>query len=537
MPDEPRFYINDTGTGNTLNLSHPRVIQMVADSLRYWVTETRVDGFRFDLGTILAREPDGFNTESGFPEGRRPRSGARRRQTDRRAVGSVARADIRSAAFLPAGRNGTTGFAMTCETSGGATRRRRHWRPVFALHRTSSTFAAEDLGRASTSSPPTMASPSTTSFPTTTSTTRRTARTTATGTRTTAHGTAARRGRPRTRTIQTLRWRQLRNLLATLILSQGTPMVCAGDEFGRTQNGNNNAYCQDNETSWIHWDMDEERLSLVNFFRRLTAAFHLYPVLRRLRFLTGEMNPDLEVKDVAWIDPNGSEMTEEAWDNGMRCFGMLLDGRGQATGIKKRGADATLLIVFNAHHETVEFTMPPCYEADGWKRLFDTTDPQLDASQLDIGAVYEVTARSMLLFERVPEKTDRQSAEVMRASRLAGQQVRRTAADAATRGEERRQSHPGRGTGRTTAPPAIAPSRSTWAPPLDARGSARSRQRAFGLLRRAHSQKPNPTDLPRWRSADSRRVRKAPAPRAGERAEGRLSPASPGHPANRSSAF
>jgi isoamylase len=131
-------------------------------------------------------------------------------------------------------------------------------------------------------------------------------------------------------------------------------------------------------------------------------------VLRRSRFLTGEMNPDLEVKDVAWIDADGSEMSDEAWDNGMRCFGMLLDGRGQATGIKKRGADATLLLVFNAHHEVVEFTMPPCYEADGWRRLFDTTDPQLDASQFAIGAVYEVTPRSMLLFERVPEKADRQ---------------------------------------------------------------------------------------------------------------------------------
>jgi isoamylase len=211
--------------------------------------------------------------------------------------------------------------------------------------------------------------------------------------------------------IQTLRWRQLRNLLATLILSQGTPMICAGDEFGRTQHGNNNAYCQDNETSWIHWDMDEERLSLVNFFRSLTAAFHLYPVLRRSRFLTGEMNPDLEVKDVSWIDAMGSEMTDEGWDNGTRCFGMLLDGRGQATGIKRRRADASLLIIFNAHHESVEFTLPPCYEAEGWKRLFDTADPQLGASQLDIGVAYEVTARSMFLFERVPERTDRQSSK------------------------------------------------------------------------------------------------------------------------------
>jgi glycogen operon protein len=123
------------------------------------------------------------------------------------------------------------------------------------------------------------------------------------------------------------------------------------------------------------------------------------------------MNPDLEVKDVSWIDANGSEMSDEAWENGLRCFGMLLDGRGQATGIKRRGSDATLLMVFNAHHESVEFTLPTCYEAEGWKRLFDTTDPKLDASQLEIGAVYEVSERSMLLFERVPEKTDRQSSK------------------------------------------------------------------------------------------------------------------------------
>ena len=136
-------------------------------------------------------------------------------------------------------------------------------------------------------------------------------------------------------------------------------MISAGDEFGRTQGGNNNAYCQDNTTSWLHWRMDEERLSLVSFFRRLTAAFHLYPVLRRSRFLTGEMNPAIDVKDVSWIDSTGREMTAEAWDNGTRCFGMLLDGRGQATGIKRRGADTSLLIVFNAHHEAVKFTLPP----------------------------------------------------------------------------------------------------------------------------------------------------------------------------------
>ena len=127
--------------------------------------------------------------------------------------------------------------------------------------------------------------------------------------------------------IQTLRRRQLRNLLATLILSQGTPMICAGDEFGRTQGGNNNAYCQDNETSWMHWDMDEERLSLVNFFRQLTAAFHLYPVLRRSRFLTGEMDPAIDVKDVSWIDAEW--LGNDAGDLGQRDDALLRHAAGR----------------------------------------------------------------------------------------------------------------------------------------------------------------------------------------------------------------
>ena len=156
--------------------------------------------------------------------------------------------------------------------------------------------------------------------------------------------------------INALRWRQMRNFLATLILSQGTPMIRAGDEFGGTQNGNNNAYCQDNEISWVDWQMDEEQQALVQFFRQLTALFHRYPVLRRSRFFTGETNPYIDVKDVTWIDANGSEMKPKSWDNEhTRCFGMLLDGRAQTTGIKRRGSDATLLIVFNAHHDVVKF--------------------------------------------------------------------------------------------------------------------------------------------------------------------------------------
>ena len=165
-------------------------------------------------------------------------------------------------------------------------------------------------------------------------------------------------------------------------------------------------------------------------------------------------------------------MTAEGWDNGTRCFGMLLDGRGQATGIKRRGADTSLLIVFNAHHEAVKFTLPPTYEAEGWKRLFDTTDPKLAAAQFDIGAVYDVTARSMLLFERVPEKTDRQAASE-RAVLLGQQHGKRKRLEPVFQGDAG-DGIAAANDSRTTDLPAIAPPRSTAAPPRDARGSAQS---------------------------------------------------------------
>ncbi len=186
-----------------------------------------------------------------------------------------------------------------------------------------------------------------------------------------------------------LRRRQMRNLLATLMLSQGTPMVCArATSSAARKNGNNNAYCQDNEISWADWRLDGRAAGAVTFFRRLTELFSRYPVLRRSRFFTGEMNPDIDVKDVTWIDANGSEMTAETWDNELtRCFGMLLDGRAQATGIKRRGGDVTLLIVLNAHHDVVKFALPQCYDARGWKRLIDTNDPGLPEEEFGIGAI------------------------------------------------------------------------------------------------------------------------------------------------------
>jgi isoamylase len=200
--------------------------------------------------------------------------------------------------------------------------------------------------------------------------------------------------------VKALRARQMRNLLGTLLLSQGTPMVLAGDEFARTQQGNNNAYCQDNEIGWVDWNLKEQNEPLIRFVQKLTWLRHKYPILRRSRFLTGEYNSELDVKDVTWINASGAEMQAENWDDeGMRCFGMLIDGRAQPTGVRQRGTEATMLLVLNGHFDVVEFTLPGAAGGSSWIRLIDTNLPE-DAGTptFKVGQSYEVTARSLLLF-------------------------------------------------------------------------------------------------------------------------------------------
>jgi glycogen operon protein len=173
--------------------------------------------------------------------------------------------------------------------------------------------------------------------------------------------------------ILALRERQIRNMLATLLLSQGTPMILAGDEFGRTQQGNNNAYCQDNEISWLDWEIGEGGQRLVEFVKKLCALRHRYPVLRRNLFLTGQLDEELGIKDVTWMNASGAEMQDSDWqDPRMQCFGMLIDGRARPTGVRQRGTQAAMLIVLNAHHDLVEFTLPECFGGGQWQLELDT---------------------------------------------------------------------------------------------------------------------------------------------------------------------
>ncbi len=399
LPDEKRFYINDTGTGNTLNISHSNVIEMVTDSLRYWVNETHVDGFRFDLGTILARESNGFDNQSGFLK-------ACNQDPVLRTVKLIAEpwdcgpGGYQVGGFPPGWAEwndryrdtvrdfwkGEAGAAAVAERLCASAKvfnhsGRRPWACVnfVTAH---DGFTLNDI-------------------------------VTYNDKHNDANGEENKDGSSDNRSwncgvegpsddpaINALRERQLRNFLATLLLSQGTPMMVAGDEFGRTQQGNNNAYCQDSEISWLNWNLSDKGHSLVRFVQKLTTLRATYPILRRNRFLTGAYDDDLEVKDLTWINASGSEMTSEEWaDTKMKCFGMLMDGRARPSGVRQRGTEAAMLMVLNSHYDLVEFTLPECTGGSQWQLLIDTNLGDAEPEYVGrTGDVYGVTGRSLVLY-------------------------------------------------------------------------------------------------------------------------------------------
>ncbi len=402
LPDQPRYYINDTGTGNTLNLSHPRVLQMVTDSLRYWVTEMHVDGFRFDLATILAREPYGFDEGGGFLDSCRqdpilsrvkliaepwdvgpggyqvggfPPGWAEWNDRYRDTVRSYWKGDEGSLPDLAARLTASGDFFNR--------RGRKPWASVnfvtahdgFTLN---DLVAYNDKHNLANGEDNRDGHSHNLSW---------------------NHGVEGPSDDPE---IVELRERQKRNMLATLLLSQGTPMLLAGDEFGRTQGGNNNAYCQDNPISWLDWDgIDGKGQDLIAFVRRVIGLRQALPLLRRGRFLTGAYNDELGVKDVTWLTPAGEEKSPEQWqDPNARCLGMLMDGRAQATGIRRPSAEKTLLLILNAHHDVVPFTLPLVVGGYSWLRLLDTARPDPGVEEpIQPEATIDIPGRSLHLLE------------------------------------------------------------------------------------------------------------------------------------------
>jgi glycogen operon protein len=405
LPDEPRYYINDTGTGNTLNLSHPSVLQMVTDSLRYWVTEMHVDGFRFDLGTILARHYDGFDASHGFLQsclqdpvlsqvkliaepwdigpggyqvGGFPPGWAEWNDKFRDTARAFWKGDEGKLAEL------ATRLAASADDF--ARRGRKPWSSVnfITAH---DGFTLNDLVSYNDKHNEANGENNQDGHSDNLSWN---------------HGAEGATDDPE---IRMLRRRQKRNMLATLLLAQGTPMLLAGDEFGRTQQGNNNAYAQDNPISWLDWNIDEDGAELIEFVRRVIALRQAFPILRRSRFLTGEYNAELDVKDVRWLTPAATDMEPDHWqDPNARCLGMLIDGRAQATGIKRASMDATVLVVLNAYHDVVKFKLPEVVGGQIWRCLLDTNVPdRIETHRFQTGDEYEVTGRSLLLFALQPD--------------------------------------------------------------------------------------------------------------------------------------
>jgi isoamylase len=401
LAPEPRYYINDTGTGNTFNLSSSRVLQLVMDSLRYWAQEMHVDGFRFDLATILGREPHGFDEDGrfldaclqdpvlsqvkliaepwdcgpgGYQVGRFSPGWAEWNDRFRDTVRSYWRGDDGKLAELAA--------RITASSDLFDKRGRKPWASVnfVTAH---DGFTLNDLVSHNDKHNEANGEDNRDGH---------------------AHNLSSNygvEGPTDDPAIRTVRFRQMRNLLATLLLSRGTPMLLAGDEFARTQQGNNNAYCQDNDISWIDWEgIDEDGRALARFARKLIRLRRALPMLRRGRFLLGRHDEELGIKDLTWLTPAGEEMTAEHWaDGNARCMGVLLDGRAQETGLRRPGSDATLLLVVNAHHDVVRFTLPEAAGGQEWVCLIDSNRPDTDhLPRFAFGHDDQVTGRSLLLF-------------------------------------------------------------------------------------------------------------------------------------------
>jgi isoamylase len=373
--ENPRFYLDFTGTGNTFNLLHPRTLQLVMDSLRYWVLEMHVDGFRFDLASTLARDANGVNKLHAFFEiiHQDPVLSQVKLIAEPWDVGEggyqVGNFPVLWAEWNGKYRDTMRSFWKGDEGKIGEVAYRLTGSPDLYQHTGKRPYASINFITAHDG------------FTLVDLVSYNEKHNEANGEKnhdgdnnnhSWNHGVEGPSDDPE---INALRERQRRNFLTTLFLSQGVPMLLGGDEFGRTQNGNNNAYCQDNEVSWLNWEKREEKQNVFfEFTRRLIQLRHQHPVFRRPKFFQGRRIRGSEIKDVMWFNPGGNEMSEEDWSLPFaRCLGMMLSGdtidvlNFQGEPIR----DDTFLFLMNAHYETISFLLPG-QENIEWQLLLDT---------------------------------------------------------------------------------------------------------------------------------------------------------------------
>ena len=409
VPEDHRFYMNFTGTGNSLNTRHPQVLKLIMDSLRYWVEEMHVDGFRFDLASTLARELHDvdrlgsfFDTihqdpvlsrvkliaepwdvgAGGYQVGNFPVSWAEWNDKYRDTMRRFWRGDEDQMAEL--GWR-LTGSSDLYQGDG------RHPYNSINFITAHDGFTLQDLvcfnhkHNEANGENNADGNDNNLSY---------------------NYGVEGYTDDPAT---VRLRDRQKRNFLTTLFVSQGTPMLCGGDEIGRSQGGNNNAYCQDNEISWFNWTLDEGGRELLKFTRELIAFRRAHRVLSRSKFFKGRRIRGSDVSDISWHQPDAQPMTDQEWDAPwVRTLGIVLGGDGLDEYDEEgtRIIDDTMLLLFNAHAEPVPFTLPGDAENEEWELILDTRTPEFlnDGPRHAAASVFDLESRSIALFKRIALK-------------------------------------------------------------------------------------------------------------------------------------
>ena len=398
--DDKASYLDFTGCGNTLNMIHPRVLQLIMDSLRYWVLEMHVDGFRFDLASALARELYAVDKLGAFFD-----------IIHQDPVLSQVKL-IAEPWDLGAGGYQVGNFPVLWTEWNGLYRDnvRRFWRgdggqvSEFATRLVGSSDLYEGEGRRPSASINFVTAHDGFTLEDLVSYDQK---------HNEANGEDNRdgsddnlswncgiEGHTADPAITKLREQQKRNFIATLLLSQGVPMICGGDEIARTQLGNNNGYCQDNDISWFDWQLPPASRELLAFTQEVLRFRAAHPVLRQRQFFQGRKIRGVDVKDLAWFDPDGNEMTDAVWHAPhVRCLGMRLAGDAidDTDDRGRRIVDDTLLILLNAHHGTVSFTLPSPGRRQAWALIFDTAETHTKKLRIRSGHEYALQGRSLVV--------------------------------------------------------------------------------------------------------------------------------------------